>query len=335
MILVRAPLRISFIGGGTDLPDFYKKHGGCVVSTTINQYVYLAIKHTPLVNKVIVKYSTTETVDHPKDLIHNRVREILLTLGINNNIEIGSFASIPARTGLGSSSSFTVALLKGLHLLNGKKINKQSLAEKACTVEIDLVKEPIGKQDQYAASYGGLNIYKFKKSGKVAIEPLAISKKNKDKFEKSLLLFFTGITRDASSVLSNQTKNIDKKIDGYKEIASLVSHFSEAIKKGDFKKAGDILHKSWTLKKTFADEISNSTIDDLYSLGIKNGAWGGKVLGAGGGGCVLFLAPENKHKDIRRSVIDYANKNRLNNFAEIEVGFDNKGVEIVFDQEKA
>jgi D-glycero-alpha-D-manno-heptose-7-phosphate kinase len=334
MILVRAPLRISFIGGGTDLPDFYKNHYGCVISTTINQHVYLAIKHTEFINKIIVKYSTTETVDRPHDLVHNRVREALLSMNIHNNIEIGSFASIPARTGLGSSSSFTVALLKGLHLFKKKSIKKHELAEKACQIEMEYLGEPIGKQDQYAATFGGLNIFEFKQNDKVKVRPFKIPKAKEIKFQSHLLLFFTGMTRDAGTVLSKQNKNIPERIHVYKEMVSLVPLFCKALQIGNMRKAGDLLHKSWLLKRSLAQEISNTMIDRLYTLGLKKGAWGGKVLGAGGGGCILFLAPRSVHDSIRKSMMTFAKKNKLKDFAEIPVEFENKGVEIVFDHDK-
>lgn len=332
MILVRAPLRISFIGGGTDIPDFYRTSKGSVISTTIKQYVYLAIKHSKYVNKIIVKYSTTEIVDHPKHLLHNRVRESLHLLGIENSIEIGSFASIPARTGLGSSSSFTVALIRGLHHYKGINISNDQIAHKACVIEIEKLKEPIGKQDQYASAFGGFNIITFHPNEDVDVEPVKIPKENLKLFEDSILLFFTGMTRDASSVLAKQKLNISARVKLYKKMISFIKPFNQALIKGDIKRAGQILHATWIVKKKFEKDISNKVIDDLYSVGIKSGAWGGKILGAGGGGCLLFIAPQKKKNLIRENISKFSKNYKLTGFAEIPVEFENRGVEIVFEE---
>ncbi len=331
MILVRAPLRISFMGGGTDLPNYYRVSPGRVISTSINQHVYLAIHRTQFIDKIMVKYSTTEIVNSLHELKHDRVREGLLSLHIENNIEIGSFASIPMRIGLGSSSSFTVALIKGLHALLGKELNNRSVAEAACQIEIDRLQEPIGKQDQYASAFGGLNILEFGSDESVVVKPVDLTASQRSKFEKCLLLFFTGMTRDASSVLRTQIQDIKKHIETYTLLSQMVQEFYTALKSENIETAGYILHKSWELKKSLSSNISNNIIDDFYSIGLSSGAWGGKIVGAGGGGCVLFMAPEETHDAIRKSLHVFATINQLLDYKEIPVEFEDKGVEIVFN----
>src|SRR3989344_2187085 len=289
MILARAPLRMSFVGGGTDLAAFYTKHPGKVISTAIDKFVYVVVNRTPLVPKVSARYSIAETVEHPKDLKHTRIRELLLDLGIHKHIEIASFAHLPAKTGLGSSSSFSVALAKALYAFQGKKLSKQEVAEVASRLEIDLVKEPIGKQDQYAAAFGGFNIIQFNPDHTVDVTPLYLDFRKRLKLEDHLLLFYTGITRAASSVLTEQKANVDKKFEVLKKMAGSVDAFKDLLIAGDVEGMGKMLHESWLMKKSLASGVSSGLIDELYDAGIKQGAFGGKVLGAGGGGCVMFL----------------------------------------------
>lgn len=331
MILVRAPLRISFMGGGTDIPAFYKQYPGRVISTTIDKYVYLTINHTPLVDSVTARYSKAETVQHPSELEHARIRELLLHLGIEKNIEIGSFASLPAKTGLGSSSSFSVALVKGLYAFLGKRISAEEAAAKACQLEISMLKEPIGKQDQYAASLGGLNVIQFNPDGSVEVEPLLLDFKRRSGFNQSMLLFYTGLTRNASDVLTDQTKNIDEKLATYKQLSDSVLVFRDLLLVGDLEAMGDMLHKGWQKKKSLSTKVSNSVIDKLYDAGIKSGAWGGKVLGAGGGGCILFMAPRNKHDAIRAAMQRAAGQAKLSDFREIPFLFIDSGTDVLYN----
>lgn len=330
---MRAPFRISFVGGGTDLPDFYRQHPGAVLSATINKYVYLVINPTPMIPSVSARYSITETVDHPNKLQHSRIRAALNELGIKSHIEIGSFASIQSRTGLGSSSSFSVALMKGLHLFKGKKLSPKEAAEEACRLEIDLLNEPIGKQDQYASAIGGFNVFKFNPDESVNIKPLFVGFEGSSKLEDHLLLFFTGITRSASSVLGKQRTNVNKKLKEYKEMVKLVPIFEKELLAGNIKGMAKILHKNWVLKKSLSNDISSRVIDKLYESGLKSGAWGGKILGAGGGGCLMLFAPPIKHKVIRAKMLQLAKKNRLKGFKEIPIKFVQNGVEVVFNDE--
>ena len=198
MIISSAPMRISFAGGGTDLSDFYTRYTGRAISTTIDKFIFIAINHVPFKNYVAARYSVSEEVSRASELKNTRIREALVDLGIEKNIEIASFAPIPARTGLGSSSSFSVALMKGLHAYVGRKLDKREVAEAACRLEIDLVKEPIGKQDQYAAAFGGFNVLQFNADGTVDVEPVLLDYKKRMDFERHLILFFLGTTRDAS-----------------------------------------------------------------------------------------------------------------------------------------
>ena len=333
MIVVRAPFRISFVGGGTDLPDFYRQHQGAVISATIDKYVYIIINPTPMISSVSARYSITETVDHPSKLQHTRIRAALDELGIKSHIEIGSFASIQSKTGLGSSSSFSVALMKGLHLFKGKKLSQKEAAEAACRLEIDLLNEPIGKQDQHAAAMGGFNIFEFNADESVNIKPIFLGFEASSKLEDHLLLFFTGITRSASNVLGKQRTNIDKKLNEYKEMAALVPVFEKELLAGNIKGMAKILHKNWILKKNLSKNISSTVIDKLYEAGLRSGAWGGKILGAGGGGCLMFLAPPSKHKAIRAKMLLLAKRNKLTGFQEIPVKFVQSGVEVLLNDD--
>lgn len=329
MIIVRAPLRISFVGGGTDLPDFYKQYPGKVISATIDKNVYVVINPAPLQKGITARYSITETVQDIKKLKNDRIREAIIDLGIVDNMEIGTFSHLPIGTGLGGSSAFTAALIKGLSTYTGEKLDKKDLAEAACRIEIDLIKEPIGKQDQYASTFGGFNIFQFNPDGTVDIEPILIDYKRRIDLENHMLLFFTGITRQASSVLNEQKANISNKFETLKSMTLLVDIFKEQLLKGNFKALGKLLHDNWLKKKRLASKVSNPIIDSLYQAGVRNGAWGGKILGAGGGGCILFLAPLNKKESIRTNLKKIANKNKLIDFKEIPTKFMQSGVEVI------
>ncbi|OGY66043.1 MAG: hypothetical protein A3A04_00555 [Candidatus Harrisonbacteria bacterium RIFCSPLOWO2_01_FULL_40_28] len=328
MIVVRAPLRLSFVGGGTDLPVFYTKYPGRVISTTIGAYVYIVVNRTTFINEISVRYSVAERVRHPSELKHTRVRAALMEMGITRGIEIASFADMPAKTGLGSSSSFSVALMKALHMYQGENISPRRAAEAACRLEIDLIKEPVGKQDQYAAAYGGFNVFEFNE-GSVSVAPLSLDHRLKISLEQHLALFFTGITRDASSVLVEQTANTEKKFEILKEMSDSVFEFRDNVMRGNIRRLGEMLHEGWMRKKQLASSISSSVIDTLYETGINSGAWGGKVLGAGGGGCIAFLVSQKYREEMRRKIIDAAETMNLNGFKEINVPFTQCGTEIL------
>lgn len=336
MIIVRAPVRISFVGGGTDLEAFYRHSPGRVISTAIDKYSYVTINRPPLIaKKVSASYAIQEIVDHPSKLENDRVREALLHFNILNNIHIGSFSDVPAKTGLGSSSSFSVALMKGLYAAHGKRVDKREVAEAAAHLEINLVKEPIGKQDQYAAAFGGFNIFQFNSNGSVDVMPVRLDYKKRAAFENHILLFYTGIARAAASVLTEQKANTEKNLDTMKAMADSVFQFRDTLLSGNFRGLGEMLHEGWLKKKTLASNISNQMIDDFYATGTRYGAWGGKILGAGGGGCVLFIASPEKHKEIREAIMIVAKKHHLEDFAEVPVKFVQAGAEILMNNDHA
>lgn len=323
MIISQTPLRMSFVGGGTDFEDFYQRYPGRVLSTTINKYYYIVLN--PRFDGLIeVRYSKIETVASPDQIKHPLVREALKEAGIEKGIDIVSLSDLPARktgTGLGSSSSFTVGLLNGLYAFLGKYIPPEILAEKACQIEIEKVKSPIGKQDQYAAAFGGLNQITFNCNGKIEVEPIYLTPKLKEDFQNHLLLFFTGIERLANPILAEQKQNIDKKFEFLKKMSDMVPIFRSTLENGDFKKMGELLYQGWLLKKELASAISNPKIDEMYNLALEAGAWGGKILGAGGGGFLLVMASPEKHSKI---------KEVLNKYQLIPFRFSESGSKIVF-----
>lgn len=331
MIIARSPLRISFVGGGTDLPDFYRHYPGRVISATIDKCIYIAINQAHLLDNFLIKYQMTEIVKHPSQLKHTRFRAALLEHGIfDKGMEIASFADLPSNTGLGSSSSFTVALTKGLRAYLGKPISQAEVAEAACRLEIDILGEPIGKQDQYAAAYGGLNIYQFNADGSVDVEPVLMDFKKKALLEDHIFLFFTGITRSASSVLTEQKSNIADKLELYQKMSDSVYDFRDRLLAGDIPGLAAMLHEAWLRKKSLASNVSNPAIDALYEAGLVNGAMGGKILGAGAGGCLLLLAPPDKHEVLGAALNEAAYKAGLFDYKQIPVKFTQAGADVLF-----
>jgi D-glycero-alpha-D-manno-heptose-7-phosphate kinase len=299
---------------------------------TINKYVYLTINPSSYhLDDFIIKYRETEVVHHPKDLVHDRFKVALLETGLTKGgLEISSLADLPAGTGLGSSSTFLCALLKGISAYQGHELSKEDLAREACQLEIEVLKAPIGKQDQYAAAHGGFNVIQFNSDDTVDVMPINMPRKTADDFQSHLLLFYTGVSRDANVVLTDQQKNIEKNFEKYKKMSDSVLTFKNHLLKGDFKSAAGMLHEGWLMKKSLSDKISNKYIDSLYEKAIKSGAWGGKVLGAGGGGCLLFIAPPEKHVAIRNAMKKEAAKNKLKDFREIDFSFSDSGAEVLF-----
>lgn len=331
MIIARAPTRISFVGGGTDLASFYSHYPGRVISTAIDKYSYVTINHPPLVKKVAARYATSELVDHPSELKNDRIRAALLSFGIENKIDIGNFSDVPVKAGLGSSSSFVAALIKGLSTHIGKRIDKQEVAAAASRLEIELLKEPIGKQDQYAAAFGGFNIFQFNPDETVEVFPVRMDFKKRLDFENHIFLFFTGITRPASSVLTEQKSRTAENIETLKKMSDSVFDFRDKLLSGDFEGLGGMLNEGWLMKKTLASNVSNKLIDDFYNAGMIHGAWGGKILGAGGGGCVLFIVPPEKRSSLKGAMSAIAQKNDLLDSGEIPVRFVQAGAEILMN----
>ncbi len=304
MIITRTPFRISFVGGGSDLRDFYVKHQGAVLSTSINKYMYISSHKYFEEDKIRAKYSQTETVQNIEDLKHEIIREALKLANIRGGVEISSIADIPAGTGMGSSSAFTVGLLHNLNAIKRQYASKEMLAEEACRMEIDVLKEPIGKQDQYAAAFGGLNIFRFNANETVTVEPLYLNQDVYNKLQDNLLLFFIGNERKASEILVEQKNNIANadKFAVLKDMVALVDVLKDVLYKGSLDEFGQLLHQNWLLKQRLASKISNNYIEDLYQLGIKNGAAGGKLLGAGGGGFMLFYCPKDKQQNLIKAM---------------------------------
>lgn len=331
MIIVRAPLRVSFVGGGTDLPDFYRESPGRVISTAINKYVYVVINPIPMINKVIARYSIVEVVDHARELKNNRIREALLDAGIESNMEIATLSHVPVGSGLGSSSSFSVALIKGIAAYQGKRLEKGEVAEAASRLEIERVGDPIGKQDQYAAAVGGFNVLQFNPNHTVDVDPLLMHYTTRLDLERHLLLFFTGITRAAATVLTEQRANIGAKRETLRAMADSVFGFRDTLLAGEFKKLGELLHEGWLRKRGLAGEVSNSVVDQFYEAGISAGAWGGKVSGAGGGGCMLFMTSPERRAAVRAGLMEVARANNLGDAREIPFQFVQSGVEVLLN----
>ena len=322
MIITRTPFRISFVGGGSDLRDFYTKCQGAVLSTSINKYMYISSHKFFEEDKVRAKYSITETVQNVDDLKHEIIREALKKANIKGGVELSSIADIPAGTGMGSSSAFTVGLLHNLNAIKRKYSSKEKLAEEACNMEIDILKEPIGKQDQYAAAFGGLNIFRFNANETVSVEPLYLKQEVYTQLQENLVLFFIGNERKASDILVEQKNNIGNadKFAVLKDMVALVDVLKDVLYKGTLDEFGLLLHQNWLLKQRLASKISNNYIEELYQLGLKNGATGGKLLGAGGGGFMLFYCPKEKQQKLIKAM-------PVRHF---DFKFDNEGTKLIY-----
>lgn len=296
MIVTRSPLRVTFGGGGTDLPSYYREFGGFLMAGAIDRYVYITVFDN-FGPEYIVRYSSNERTNTIEEIRHPIVREACRLTGVNDGgIEIVSMADIPSGTGLGSSGSFTTALLKALHTRQRQLIHPQELAEQACHIEIDLLKEPIGKQDQYIAAYGGITCFEFDQDGKVKAWPLRISEETQHNLEDSLVLFFTGFSRSASAILKDQddrTKKTDPDvIANLHYVKELGLRSQKALERGHLDEFGALMHEHWLNKRKRSGGMSNPQIDECYEIGIRNGATGGKLIGAGGGGFLMFHASD-------------------------------------------
>ena len=324
MIIVRSPLRITFGGGGTDLPSYYREHTGFLIAATINKYVYVTVNR-PFVEGIFLKYSAFESVTRASEVKHEIIREALIMQHLRTpQIEIVTLADIPAGTGLGSSGSFTTALLKALYAYRRQLIHPQELAELACDIEINRLGEPIGKQDQYIAAYGGLTCFTFHKDDSVTAVPLKISMDTLFDLEDNILLFFTGYSRSASGILKDQkvrTQNSDDEmLKNLHFVKELGYRSKDALEAGDVAKFGELMHAHWEHKKRRSGGMSNPKIDEWYELGLKNGAIGGKLVGAGGGGFLMFYAAD------RNKVRHAMSKAGLE---EVRFGYDFEGTKVV------
>lgn len=325
MLITRSPLRISLGGGGTDLPSYYQDHGGFLISAAIDKYVWVTMSR-PFVPGVILKYSEIEKVDQVDQIKHPIVREAFRMMGITDlQHEITTLADIPAGTGLGSSGSFTTALLKAMYAFERRLLLPGDLAKFACELEIERLAQPVGKQDQYIAAYGGITAFEFAKDGQVHAAPVAMSQTTLHELEDHLLLFFTGFSRSASAILKDQdtrTKAADNSmIDGMHYVKELGYRSKQALEANQPAVFGEIMHEHWENKRKRSSGMSNPKIDEWYELGRKAGAIGGKLVGAGGGGFLMFYAPEPMR--VRQAMLEAG-------LEEVRFRFDFDGTRVVF-----
>lgn len=329
MIISKTPLRMSFLGGGSDMPSFYRQYGGKVVSVAIRKYVFVNV-NPKFDDGVRVSYSITETVESSEKVAHPLVRASLKLLNIPGGVEITSIADIPAGgSGLGSSSSFTVGLLHALNAYKGQYTDPLRLAHDACHVEIDMCGEPIGKQDQYAAAVGGLNTIEFHPDDSVTVSPVICSVAVRRQLEESILVLYTGRTRSASNILKKQSENSGSNtatIAALREMVGLADEFLKCLNSGNSADLGRIMHEGWELKRSLSPGITDSDIDDLYARARAEGAIGGKLLGAGGGGFLMLLAPPEKHDAIATA---------LGHLRRVKLPFASEGSQIIFYQPSA
>jgi D-glycero-alpha-D-manno-heptose-7-phosphate kinase len=324
MIISKTPLRMSFVGGGSDLPAFYRKHGGAVVSTAINKFVYVTVNQK-FDDRIRLSYSKTEDAKSADKIKHPLVREALQMLGVRGGVEITSIADIPAKgTGLGSSSSFTVGLLNALHAFANRYASAEKLAEESCAIEIERCGEPIGKQDQYAAAFGGFNLIEFNADDSVSVEPIICQRDTMRQLQENLLVFYTGLTRSASALLKTQSASIaanKAKQNAMKKMVKPAHTLRAELQKNNLDAFGQIIHENWELKRSLTAGVSNQAIDDWYTRARKAGAVGGKLLGAGSGGFLMFYAPPGRHEEIERE---------LGELRQVNFGFEPQGSKIIF-----
>lgn len=325
MIITRSPLRISLGGGGTDLPSYYREHGGFLIAAAIDKYVYVTVMR-PFVEGIFLKYSKLEHVDQIDEVQHPIIREALRMVGFNTpQVEITTLADIPSGTGLGSSGSFSTALLKALYAHRRRLLHPSELAELACELEIHRLAEPIGKQDQYAAAYGGVTCFRFNPDDSVHARPLKASMDTLFELEDNLLLFFTGFSRSAGSILQDQKQRTEQSdgamLENLHYVKELGLRSLQAIESGKTKLFGELLHEHWEHKKRRSNGMSNPRIDEWYELGRKNGASGGKLVGAGGGGFLLFYSED--HKRLRTAMAKAG-------LEEVRFRFDFEGTKVLF-----
>ncbi len=327
MIITRTPFRMTLGGGGTDLPSFYREHGGYVLAVAIDKYMYLNV-NTPIVDdKIRVRYTNSEMVDHVDDVQHTTAREALRYFSVASGIEIVSIADIPAGTGLGSSSCYLVGLLNALHTLLQDQATAQKLAEEACHIELEILKKPIGKQDQYMAAFGGLTSLEIKPNGRVSVTRLQLDVDLLESLEHNILMFFTNEMRDATTILKKQDEATRAKdgivVTSLHEIKDIGREICDAISKGNLRRFGELLDVHWQSKKRLSEGISNPQIDAWYELAKRNGAIGGKISGAGGGGFLMLYCEENKAR-LREAM-------RGAGLRELKFRFDFEGSKVVFD----
>jgi D-glycero-alpha-D-manno-heptose-7-phosphate kinase len=323
MIIARVPFRMSFFGGGTDFPGFFREHGGATLAATINQYAYLTVHRlSPFFGyRYRASYARTETVMDPRGFAHPLIRETLLHLGVDQGVEITHIADLPGQTGLGSSSSFTVGLLHALSAFRGRDVAKQWLAEQAVAVERDRVGDAGGWQDQYAVAFGGFNRIDFRRDGTVDVRAAACSEETKRELEEALLLFYLGNGQSASEILQRQISRTASNVPILLELLDIVRQAEDLLANGRVESFGRLLHEGWMRKRRLAEGITNGRIDEAYAAAREAGAWGGKLLGAGGRGFLCLAVPAHARAKVRE---------RLKDLLEVPFRFENTGSRIVF-----
>lgn len=324
MIITRTPFRVSFCGGGTDLCSYYQHEVGAVVSATINKYIYITVNRLTryFEHAISLKYSQTELVNSVEEVRHPIIREALKLTGVMDRVEIASMADIPSGTGLGSSSAYAVSLLHALHTFKGEAVSAKKLAEEACNIEIETLKDPIGKQDQFIAAYGGICHIRFNPDESVFVDPVICPLETKKALQNNLMIFYTGITRRAGDILEVQKAETVKKLEVLRAMKDLCADLIETLRTSrslnDF---GEILHQGWLLKKSLVQEISNDTINDYYEKARSAGAIGGKLLGAGGGGFLLFYVEPQNQNSVRQA---------LSTLPELPFQFEPQGSKVIY-----
>jgi D-glycero-alpha-D-manno-heptose-7-phosphate kinase len=321
LIIVQTPLRISFFGGGTDFPSFFMEEGGCVLSSAIDKYIYVTVKER-FDKKLRIGYTQTEMVDSLDQIRHDLIRESLRQTGIHEGLEVTTMGDIPSEgSGLGSSSTVTVGALHAMYAYIGETVSAERLAREACSIEIDTLNKPIGIQDQYIAAYGGLRFFVFRSDGEVGVEKVRISGESQRVLNDNFLLFFTGISRQADTILKDQKINIKDRLTELREIRQMAHQARTLLEKEDFDSFGELLNQSWELKKRLSASISNGPINDMYEAARRAGAIGGKITGAGGGGFLLLYAPYEKQKAVRSA---------LSGLQELPFRLETDGTKVIF-----
>jgi D-glycero-alpha-D-manno-heptose-7-phosphate kinase len=322
LIIVQTPLRVSFFGGGTDFPSFFREEGGCVLTSAIDKYIFVTVKKR-FDHKLRIGYTRTEMVDSASEIQHELIREALRKTGISEGIEITTMGDIPsAGSGLGSSSTVTVGALHAMYSLLGEIVLAEQLAREACQIEIDVLEKPIGVQDQYIAAYGGLRFIEFKTTGEVWIERVELEPAARRRLNDNLMLFYTGVSRPAGAILGEQKRNIYGRVKVLREMKQMAYTARKELQAGNIDVIGELLHESWQLKKQLASQISNGMIDEMYAAACRAGAIGGKITGAGGGGFLLLYCHHEKQDDVRAA---------LGDFQELPFQLERDGSKVIFN----
>jgi D-glycero-alpha-D-manno-heptose-7-phosphate kinase len=325
MIIVQTPLRVSFFGGGTDFPAFFREHGGCVLSTAIDKFIFVTIKRR-FDRKLRVGYTKTEMVDSLDEIKHELIREALRRAGMTDGIEITTMGDIPsAGSGLGSSSTVTVGALHATYSFLGELVSAESLARQACEIEIDTLGKPIGVQDQYIAAYGGLRFIKFDTDGAISTEKIELSTNLRRQLNENMMLFYTGVARHSGTILSEQKENIKQRSAILCEMKHIAQTARDALLDSRLDTIGELLHESWQLKKQLASKISNGHFDEMYNKARKAGALGGKITGAGGGGFLFLYCPHARQNDVRSA---------LKGLQELPFGMEADGSKVIFNYQR-